>query len=130
MASPIPKHHRYGQQAQLTSKPTLQSPAYHFGQWPGCRPVLPTPPSICMAIHGGSGAAPQPNSWPFAKWIISLFCPHVWPAPLAYASFSPHPGISCAGELQRHARSSRLTPLQPSVLLRYRSAGEKKMEIA
>lgn len=82
-------------------------PSFQPQPWSSC---LPVPPSICITIHGRSGAAPQPNSWPLAKWIISPFCPHVWLAPFAYSSFFPHPGISCAG----NSRCSRLS-LSPAI---------------
>lgn len=90
------------EQAHVT-KPSL--PLQPVAQLPSC-----APPSICITIQGGSRAAPQLNSWPFAKWIISPFCPHVWLAPLAYSSFSPHPDISYAGEPQWHSRCSQLSP--------------------
>lgn len=90
------------EQAHVTKASLLLRPV---AQLPSCAPR-----SICITIHGGSGAAPQPNSWPLAKWIISPFCPHVWLAPLAYSSFSLHSRISCAGELQRHSKCSQFSP--------------------
>lgn len=64
-------------------------PSFQPQPWSSC---LPVPLSICITIPGRSGAAPQPNSWPLAKWIISSpFCPHVWLTPFAYSSFFPPP---------------------------------------
>lgn len=77
---PQPEASRVQATARLTSEPVLQSPAYRFGP-----AAFPCPPPLHLhSLHGGSRAAPQLNSWPFAKWIISPFCPHVWLAPLAY----------------------------------------------
>lgn len=80
----------------------IQSSTFQPQPWSSC---LPAPPSICITIHGRSGAAPQPNSWPLAKWIVSPFCPHVWLTLFAYSSFFPHPSIFCAG----NSRCSRLS---------------------
>lgn len=104
IASPTLKHrgHAHGgaNERGRDTKPSL--PLQPVAQLPSCAPL-----SVCIAVHG---AEEQPNSWPVAKWVTPALCPHAWRAPLACSSLPPTPGISCAGELQRHSRFSRLSP--------------------
>lgn len=72
------------EQAQVT-KPS--SP-----QWLGLSCLAEAP------LLASVGRAGQPNSWPFAKWTITSFCPHAQLVPCVYSRFSPSLGVSFAGE--------------------------------
>lgn len=73
----------------LTSKPVTKPSS---PQWLGLSCLAAAP---LLASVGQPG---QPNSWPFAKWTITSFCPHAQLVPCVYSRFSPSLGVSFAGE--------------------------------
>lgn len=106
---PQPEASRVRATARLTSEPVLQSPAYRIGRWPSCLPM--PPPFHLHNSPWGEQGSPAAEQLAIRKMdYITLLSPRLARSACILSFFPPHPGISRAGEPQRHSRCSRLSP--------------------